>query len=877
MAAAVGGAALPSLVLTAEAPVAGGRMGRTGLSAPATEAGTASRTTAHEKPARQSATPLHLGSENNNNDDHDDDDDDNDGNVSLAALPAAYALEWAPDAPCARTTLDVGVAGHGDVSQRADALCAAWHLDANASAAAVASQPASAKSRCRRLFVLRDADDEDVNRALCSALDVDPAFLAAHTAHQRYQPKEQPWRARNNSAVGPTAYTYPQMLTVLKAGAPVASDVGTLGRVQADQEPEIPQGERNVVVVGSPPASFVVGMAANKIEDAGGARPGQDRHAERTGIATAPASPSGPRSRRRLKKEKDPVAVFCRASLWTGPRAHVLFLNSCPSSTALEDALPDALDDAAAAVLDGAVSEGSTVAVATAAHLRSAVARLACDQWMDLFDALGSSSSPNRNNINKRLFWDMAQYLERNLAVARDEEKKNHRRRQCAPLPQMHANEHGASTHPRGRSPLPSSSAFEDLAATTSEDWRALLSRLERLVALLPLWQQQSPHRINRTRRTAWRSVGPRTPFTVNRVVTSEFPEATARSPAADGIPTSVAPSASPGSRLPGPSFSATPEGQDALSRVTYMGGILLPFSIVASILSIQEPFGPTNRLFWVFWVVTIPSTILSLIIIYADEIRSKYVWAPMSRQSFQDAVKRGETLPVEAAVAAAAEAEAAEPSTEKPESELESDVETEPVVGALRFSDRSGHHKANVVRVDTGSSPGSKPTTYYRLSKPLETNQTPSRPAGAGAVWRKSTAAAMGRPASAEGGSAPVSAGIASARMRRRRRIPNPFSWVASSGGRSSNAPLPVVSNTAASLDSGDKDSVIIHMGNPEDGAGLGDAVEGPLITSMPGCPVIVVQPWADGSQLGAWRRQRLGWAGAVKSIVGYQRAQNA
>ncbi|KAI3401470.1 hypothetical protein diail_10904 [Diaporthe ilicicola] len=68
-------------------------------------------------------------------------------------------------------------------------------------------------------------------------------------------------------------------------------------------------------------------------------------------------------------------------------------------------------------------------------------------------------------------------------------------------------------------------------------------------------------------------------------------------------------------------------ENSRSLDRISYLGGFLLPFTIVPSILSMGEPFGPTGRKFWVFWVLCAPLTVLSLMFIYADSIRKATVW----------------------------------------------------------------------------------------------------------------------------------------------------------------------------------------------------------------------------------------------------------
>ncbi|KAI1344050.1 hypothetical protein F5Y15DRAFT_186155 [Xylariaceae sp. FL0016] len=79
----------------------------------------------------------------------------------------------------------------------------------------------------------------------------------------------------------------------------------------------------------------------------------------------------------------------------------------------------------------------------------------------------------------------------------------------------------------------------------------------------------------------------------------------------------------------------ASQENQRSLDRVTYLGGVLLPFSIISGILAIDNKFGPTGNMFWVFWVVSVPLTIFTLLVIYADSIRKAEVWIEVAHSDF--------------------------------------------------------------------------------------------------------------------------------------------------------------------------------------------------------------------------------------------------
>lgn len=80
-------------------------------------------------------------------------------------------------------------------------------------------------------------------------------------------------------------------------------------------------------------------------------------------------------------------------------------------------------------------------------------------------------------------------------------------------------------------------------------------------------------------------------------------------------------------------------ENSRGLDRISYIGGIVLPCTVVSGILSMGEPFGPTNRLFWVFWAVSVPVTLVTLLVIYADSIRKATVWIEVGADGAQEAV----------------------------------------------------------------------------------------------------------------------------------------------------------------------------------------------------------------------------------------------
>ncbi|KAJ0115622.1 cysteine protease domain-containing protein [Diaporthe amygdali] len=88
-------------------------------------------------------------------------------------------------------------------------------------------------------------------------------------------------------------------------------------------------------------------------------------------------------------------------------------------------------------------------------------------------------------------------------------------------------------------------------------------------------------------------------------------------------------------------------ENSRGLDRISYLGGILLPFTIVPSILSMSDPFGPTGGLFWVFWVVCAPLTVITLLFIYADSIRKATVWIEVAADEAKVEEQAGQSVGV--------------------------------------------------------------------------------------------------------------------------------------------------------------------------------------------------------------------------------------
>ena len=63
-------------------------------------------------------------------------------------------------------------------------------------------------------------------------------------------------------------------------------------------------------------------------------------------------------------------------------------------------------------------------------------------------------------------------------------------------------------------------------------------------------------------------------------------------------------------------------DAQQSLNRLAYLGGIFLPFSIVAAIFSMGQEFAAGMPLFYVYWVISLPLSLGVIATIYADTIR---------------------------------------------------------------------------------------------------------------------------------------------------------------------------------------------------------------------------------------------------------------
>ncbi|RBR26662.1 uncharacterized protein FIESC28_00522 [Fusarium coffeatum] len=74
-----------------------------------------------------------------------------------------------------------------------------------------------------------------------------------------------------------------------------------------------------------------------------------------------------------------------------------------------------------------------------------------------------------------------------------------------------------------------------------------------------------------------------------------------------------------------------------SLDRIAYLGGLLLPLTVVSGILSIESSYGPEGSSFWVFWLASGLCSIVALLVIYADHLRTLDVWMEVAATEILD------------------------------------------------------------------------------------------------------------------------------------------------------------------------------------------------------------------------------------------------
>ncbi|KAI0385369.1 hypothetical protein F5Y04DRAFT_245665 [Hypomontagnella monticulosa] len=283
------------------------------------------------------------------------------------------------------------------------------------------------------------------------------------------------------------------------------------------------------------------------------------------------------------------VAMFCHASLWSTSKATVLFLDR-PAWTRHNPSFHKARYRPSHVSATGGTLHDNpdeipcfetllyeSLGEKTGLYLNNKdmdlfilIEAIAAHQWAEFFEAL--PSVPFETEDMAALYWQAQASLERNLRSSKPHVLDSYRK--------------------------PS-----DLNLTA--EWEALLARLARRTTLA---SHLAPS-----------------------VTTLALPTAHTKSLSTDTTLPPITPHhhhQRPTATNPQSSKSSAEEAnQHSLDRVSYMGGILLPLSIVSSILSMSDPFGPGGGMFFVFWAVSIPLVFIAILIIYADSIRKAEVW----------------------------------------------------------------------------------------------------------------------------------------------------------------------------------------------------------------------------------------------------------
>jgi hypothetical protein len=217
---------------------------------------------------------------------------------------------------------------------------------------------------------------------------------------------------------------------------------------------------------------------------------------------------------------------------------------------------------------------------------------LAYEHWLDFFEFLPPHSEPGVRH-EATMLWQVTQSLEQNLDVARYLKRRG--------------KDTGDSAYP---------------------DWQSLVDRIHRRVELSILAAPKV-------------TVASGTKSTRGKNMTNGIVNRSLNAPVSDVLAT----------RQPLDNDEAN---HRSLDRVTYLGGFLLPISVVSGILSMGDPFGPTSPQFWVFWVAAAASAAVCLLVIYLDQLASIEAWFEVAADDAVDTlfqpmniVRNGSSAPV--------------------------------------------------------------------------------------------------------------------------------------------------------------------------------------------------------------------------------------
>lgn len=358
---------------------------------------------------------------------------------------------------------------------------------------------------------------------------------------------------------------------------------------------------------------------------------------------------------RSVSDAEDLAAVFCRASLWVTPgqrRVAVLFLerpvwddpdgymkkairkgggalmkpyllkekrvygknnnNKDHEEWTVHLARGENIPDFETVLQDILMSSSSTTTATTTSSVEDeedvevdlvdTVEETAYEHWLDFFEALTPRQCPLVYD-GTSLEWRALQALEGNMVMANELVRRGQRKRDDSRHPDWSALIQGLRMRVEMLPTIPPrpalQSAFPGKKRATAS---LLLPPTTTSSSSLPKYQFSYDQTLGRV------------PIPTHRKLKQTQPIETQPS-----SPTTTAPP------------SGGDENQRALDRVTYLGGIVLPISLVSSILSMNEDFEPGQPFFWVFWAVSVPLTVLTIVVIYADKLRRAEVWVEVS------------------------------------------------------------------------------------------------------------------------------------------------------------------------------------------------------------------------------------------------------
>ena len=160
-----------------------------------------------------------------------------------------------------------------------------------------------------------------------------------------------------------------------------------------------------------------------------------------------------------------------------------------------------------------------------------------------------------------------------------------------------------------------------------------------------------------------------------------------------------------------------------SVERVTYLGGMLLPISLVAGMLSMNEEYSPGGDKFFVFWAAVITLCFITVAIIHADTIRKD----PVLRRTKKRALFRGKFLRTESSVRELNHYPSLKP--HEHETVVESCAPSEFLQGHGAVPPKTSHSPATPAT----PRPVTPASSRYAISAPT----TPSTYSGVVAEWR--------------------------------------------------------------------------------------------------------------------------------------------